>query len=94
MIAFAYEDLGLHAGQRKALARKATREGKATPQYLRLLIEQDLLSEMPFDDILRPIRRDFKKSGVTQAKLDQIVRRGRAVALSKSAPGKRKSPPH
>lgn len=37
------------------------------------LIEQDLLAEKSFDELLHPIRRDFQKSGVTEAKLDAIV---------------------
>ena len=62
--------------------------GKTTPEYLRLLIEQDLLAGRTFDEILSPIRRDFRRGGVTEAKLDLIVsraRRGRAGTRQKAA---------
>lgn len=79
MIAFASEDLGLRAAQWRAVARKAKLSGKTMPQYLRELIEQDLMASKSFDEILRPVRRDFKKHGITEAQLDSIVRRGRAT---------------
>jgi hypothetical protein len=83
MIGFAFRDLGLLPTQWKAVARRAKQAGKTTPEYLRLLIEEDLLAGKSFDDLLRPIRRDFKKSGVTEAALDQIISRGRRGGTSK-----------
>ncbi|HEY2584436.1 MAG TPA: hypothetical protein VGI81_01580 [Tepidisphaeraceae bacterium] len=77
MIAFASQDLGLRPAQWKEVERKARQAGKTTPEYLRLLIEQDLLAEKTFEEILRPVRRDFKKSGITETELDAIVSRAR-----------------
>ena len=70
--------------------------GKTTPEYLRLLIEQDLLAGKTFDDILRPVRRDFKKSGITEAELDRIVSRARRDTVGtrhKAGRSKRKTSP-
>ena len=83
MIAFASQDLGLGPAQWKAVARKAKRAGKTTPEYLRLLVEQDLLAEKSFDELLRPIRRDFRKSGITEGGLDLIVSRARQRKATK-----------
>jgi hypothetical protein len=77
MIAFPFHDLGLRLADQKAVVRKAARAGKTVPQYVRELIEQDLLAEKTFDDILRPVRADVRKSGVTQNQLDAIVKRAR-----------------
>ena len=70
-------DLGLRPAQLKAVEKKAKRVGRTAFEYVRLLIERDLLADRTFDDILRPIREDFRKSGITEAQLDEIVRRAR-----------------
>ena len=51
--------------------------GRTPPQYVRLLVEQDLLTEESFDEILRPIREDVRRSGITQNQIDRIVDRAR-----------------
>ena len=95
MIAFASQDLGLRPAQWKAVEQMAKRAGKTTPEYVRLLIEQDLIAEKSFDQILRPIRRDVRKSGLTEATLDAIVQRARsrrARASQKAGQPNRKAP--
>jgi hypothetical protein len=47
------------------------------PDYIRWLIERDLLASQSFDEILRPIRPDIRKSGITETQVDAIVRRAR-----------------
>jgi hypothetical protein len=79
MVALTFHDIGLPPTQLKALARKAKRAGKTPAEYLRLLVEQDLLAGKSFDEILRPIRQDFQKSGVTETQLEAIVRRARRL---------------
>ena len=94
MIAFASEDLGLQPAQWKAVQRQASRAGMTPPQYVRHLIEQGLLAAQTFDEILRPIRRDVRKSGLTESKLDAIVRRARrrTAAAPKSSKPNAKHP--
>jgi len=59
------------------MVQKAKLVGKTAPEYVRLLIEQDLLADRSFDEILRPIRQDFLKSRTTESQLDSMVRRAR-----------------
>ncbi len=51
--------------------RKARNSGKTAAEYVRALIERDLLGDNSFDEILRPIREDFRKSGVTSEHLER-----------------------
>lgn len=77
MVAFSFQEIKLPATQLKAVERKAKLAGRTAPEYVRLLIEQDLLADKSFDEILRPIRQDVRKSGVTESQLDAMVRRAR-----------------
>jgi hypothetical protein len=72
--------IGLRGSLLKAIERKARREGRTAREYVRLLIERDLLAEKTFDEILKPVRDDFRKSGVTEDQLDGIVKRARRAA--------------
>lgn len=69
--------LGLRPTQLKALDKKARRTGKTSPEYVRWLIERDLLVDKSFDEILAPIREDFRRSGITEDELDRMVDRAR-----------------
>ena len=69
-----YQSLGLRPAQWKAVERKARHEGKTAPEYVRSLIEQDLLADKPFDEILCPVREDFQKNGITEPQLTALVR--------------------
>jgi hypothetical protein len=84
--AISFYQIELPRTQLKAMARKAKLVGKAAPEYVRLLIEQDLLADKSFDEILRPIRQDFLKSGTTESQLDTMVRRARHRPRRKKCP--------
>lgn len=71
------QDLGLNTTLARAVRRRARNEGMTLAQYVRWLIERDLLADKNFDDILKPIRADFRKSGLNEARLDEIVERAR-----------------
>ena len=58
---------------------EARRAGKTARDYFRALVERDLMSDRPFDEILRPVRADFGRAGVTEAQLDRIVGRARGA---------------
>jgi hypothetical protein len=77
MAALSFHDIGLPPTHLKAMARKAKLVGKTAPEYVRLLIEQDLLADKSFDEILRPIRQDVLKSGLRESQLDAMVKRAR-----------------
>lgn len=68
----------------KAVERKVRHEGKTAQEYVRALIERDLLADKTFDEILRPIRADFQRSGITEAQLDKIIERGRTAGRART----------
>jgi len=77
MSSLSVQDLGLLPAQLRAVQKKAKHDGKTAPEYVRGLIERDLLADKNFDEILRPIREDFRKRGITEAQLDELVDRAR-----------------
>jgi hypothetical protein len=83
MTSLSLQDIGLRPGQIKAVEKRARREGKSPSEYLRSLVERDLLMGGSFDDVLRPIRAGFKKSGVTEEELDALVKRARKDARTR-----------
>lgn len=92
MSTLSLQGIGLRPTQLKAIEKKAKFAGKSAAEYVRLLIERDLLADLPFDEILRPIREDFRQSGITESQLDEIVRRARHQSRSRaSAPKNRKA---
>ena len=81
--------IGLAPAQLRAVEKKARRAGTTAPEYVRALIERDLMADQSFDEILRPVRADFERHGVTGAQLDGIVQRARAARpRSRSAKAK------
>ena len=79
-----FQDIGLRPAQLKAVEQKAKHVGKTASEYVRLLIERDLLADKSFDEILRPIREDFRRSEMTEKQLDEIVQRARHIAGPKT----------
>jgi hypothetical protein len=77
MSSLSLQDIGLKPTQMKAVARRAKKQGKTLPEYVRSLVEQDLLAGGSFDEVLRPIRQGFKKAGVTEQQLDILVSHAR-----------------
>ena len=77
MSSLTIEDLRLQPRQLKALTTKAKRLGKSRAEYVRSLVERDLLADRTFDEILGPVREGFRRSGVTEDQLDAIVSRAR-----------------
>ena len=77
MSSLSLKDLGLGSAQVRAVEKRARQQGKSASEYLRALVERDLVAASSFDDVLRPIRAGFAKSGVTEEELDAIVARAR-----------------
>ena len=67
----------------RAVERKARRAGTTAQEYVRALVERDLLADRSFDEILRPVRDDFRRNGVTERQLDALVERARTATLPK-----------
>jgi hypothetical protein len=61
----------------RALDAKAQRDGKTREDYVRALIETDLLAAQPFSQILAPIREGVRESGMTEAELDALFEAAR-----------------
>ena len=64
---------GLPAGTWKALEQIGQTNGKTAEEYLRAVIQTEILSRQSFDDILRPVRESFVASGMTEDELDKLV---------------------
>jgi len=77
MTTMTLQTLGLKPATLRAVERNAKRLGTTTPQYVRYLIERGVLADQSFDEILRPIRQDVRKKGLTEEQVDQIVERAR-----------------
>ncbi len=65
------------------LKSEAARLGVREADYVKRLIERDMLADKTFDEILMPGRADFRKSGVTEDQLDEIVDRARKATRPK-----------
>jgi hypothetical protein len=77
MTTLSIQDLGLRPAQLRALGSKAKREGKSPQEYVRTLVERDLVVDESFDEILKPVREDFRRSGITEGQLDEVVQKAR-----------------
>ncbi len=73
MTTLSFQDIGLKSSQLRAAEKKAKEQGKTLSEYVRSLIERDLLASRSFDEILKPVREGFKKSGMTEDELDALV---------------------
>jgi len=64
---------GLPAGTLRALEQIGQTNGKSAEEYARIIIEAEILSQKPFDELLQPIRDDFAASGMNDDELDALV---------------------
>lgn len=64
---------GLPAGTRQALEQIGQGKGKSVEEYIRSIIEAEILSYQSFDDILRPTRESFAANAMTDNELDKLV---------------------
>lgn len=61
----------------QSLAFLAKEKNKSVEEYVKEMIEVKVLSRQTFDEILAPIRQDFKESSMTEADLDALFREAR-----------------
>jgi hypothetical protein len=71
------EITGLPKGTTEAITELSRSKGKSAEEYLRTLIEAEILSQQTFAEILAPIRDGFRKSGMTQDQLDALFQEAR-----------------
>ena len=71
------EITGLPEGTREAIKELSQSKGQSSEEYLRTLIEADILSQKTFAEILAPIREGFRKSGMTEEQLDDLFEEAR-----------------
>lgn len=71
------EITGLPLGTKTALEEIGRSRGKSFPDYLRDLLQNELLAEKPFSEILEPIRRSYDESGMNEAQLDALFESAR-----------------
>jgi hypothetical protein len=82
--------LGLKPAKLKLVEKKARQSGKSPREYVRNLIDRDLLTAQWLDDVLRPVRQTSKKNGITEAEVDELVKEARLAHLQKTQRGRRK----
>jgi hypothetical protein len=63
---------GLPPGTKVAIEELSRSKGKSAEEYLRMLIEAEILSAQSFSEILAPIRQSFRESGMTEGQLDTL----------------------
>ena len=66
------EIAGLPPGTKKAIEQLSRSKGKSVEEYLRMLIEAEVLAEQTFSEILAPIRQSFQESGMSEEQLDAL----------------------
>lgn len=71
------EITGLRFETVQALKDKARAAGKTVEDYLRTVIEADVLADQSFSEILEPIRRSFDESGMSEDDLDTLFAEAR-----------------
>jgi predicted nucleic acid-binding protein len=71
------EITGLPKGTTDAITELSRSKGKSAEEYLRTLIEAEILSQQTFAEILAPIRDGFRKSGMTEEQLDALFQEAR-----------------
>jgi aspartate-semialdehyde dehydrogenase len=74
---------GLGKQKMTALAAKAKRLGLSPARYVKQLVEDDLAIEtraqsMSLAQIMAPVRKEFRESGMTDEELDMIVNAARS----------------
>ena len=65
---------GLPPGTTEAIEELSRSKGKSAGEYLRTLIEAEILSEKSFSEILAPIRQSFRDSGMSEEQLDELFK--------------------
>ena len=83
---------GLRLGKQKmtALAAKAKRMGLSPARYVKQLVEEDLAIDsaaqsMTLAQIMAPVRKEFRESGMTEEELSTIVEAARSRRQRTSA---------
>jgi predicted DNA-binding protein len=71
----------------RKLTERAEEHGQPVEVYVVGLIENDLAptADMPFDQLLDPVRREFERSGITDAELDDLFTAAREAVARESA---------
>lgn len=67
----------LPEGTKEGIRELSERKGKNAEEYLRTLIEADLLSQQTFAEILAPLREGFRKGGMTEEQLETLFEEAR-----------------
>lgn len=64
---------GLPTGTKAALEQVARSDGKSGEEFVRTLIQAEILSRRPYSEILAPIRKSFKETDMTEDDLDALI---------------------
>jgi len=75
---------GLPPGTKEALERIGRSSGQSVEEYLRGVIEAEILADRPFSEILEPIRRSFDESGMSEEELETLFEAAREKVYQES----------
>ena len=89
MTTLSVHDLKLTPSQLRALHAKAKHNNQTPSEYVRRLIQRDLLASKSFDEILMPVRDGFRKSGISGDEFERLVTRARKAIHAKKKRGRR-----
>ena len=64
---------GLPTGTKAALEQVARSDGKSGEEFVRTLIQAEILSRRPYSEILAPIRKSFKETDMTEDDFDALI---------------------
>jgi hypothetical protein len=70
----------------RKLTERAEERGQPVEDYVVGLIENDLAPspDLPFDQLLEPVRREFERSGIKDAELDDLFTAAREAVARES----------
>jgi hypothetical protein len=71
------EDVEVSPKTLRAVRSKAKRAGQTPAEYVKFLIERDIVADKTFSEITHKVSQDVRASGLTPEQLDEIVDRAR-----------------
>ena len=75
------EIIGLPQTTIERLGERAEQIGATTPEYVRYLIEEDLVSPMSLRVLYAPVREQIKADDISDEELDSLLEKAREEAF-------------
>lgn len=79
---------GLPAATIEKLGERAEKIGATTPEYVRYLIEEDLISPMSLRVLYAPVREQVKADDINDENLDTLLEEAREEVFQEKSGGR------